>query len=158
MYIFAAQCLGSSCISNTWCRRQTACSGWWEKSGSALQRAQTLWCCGLPWAVCTREAVDTYSKTDGSAPSVATQRPCCRDEPLKHHSWASCMPSLSDWSQLWHRSICNVNHGFMLWIERLKSFPGIVCFRRAVIVKIFPVILVDELIPIHRPSLVHPTL
>lgn len=147
---FAARCLGSCCISNTWCRRQTACSGWWEKSGSALQRAQTLGC-GLPWVVCTREAVDTYSKTDGSAPSVATQRPCCRDEPLKHHSWASCMPSLSDWSQLWHRSICNVNRGFMLWIERLKSFPGRVCFRRAVTVKIFPVILVDELIPSHRP-------
>lgn len=135
MFISAAQCLSSRCISNTWCRRQTACFGSWEKSGNALQRAQ----------------IDTYSKTDGSAPSVAAQRPYCRDEPLKHHSWASCMPSLSDWSQLWHRSICNTNHGFMLGIERLRSFPGTLCFRIAVIVKIFPVTVVDELIPIHRP-------
>lgn len=47
------------------------------------------------------------------------------------------MPSLSDWSQLWHRSICNTNHSFTLQIKRLKSFPGTLCFRIAVIVKFF---------------------
>lgn len=129
-----------------------------QKTNSLLWLMRKEWKCtskspnSMLWpTLSTRAAIDTYSKTDGSAPSVATQRPCCRDDPLKYHPWANCTPSLSDWSQLWHRSICNTNNGFTLWTERPERFPGTLCFRIAVIVQIFPVILVDELIPIYRP-------
>jgi len=47
---------------------------------------------GLPPAACTKEATGTYSKTGGSAPSAASQRPSCTDETLKHRSSVSCTP------------------------------------------------------------------
>lgn len=57
-----------------------------EKRVEIHSKTPKLYIAGLPLAVCTKGAPATYSKTDGSAPSAAIQRPCCTGETLKHRS------------------------------------------------------------------------